>query len=95
VAYREKPQLSLPISSGTYVLGRRAIDRVPAGRRFDLPALIDALLQAEEAVLAYPHREPWVDVNDEAALAHAERLFSLNGSRWPGAIPFETRRVEP
>jgi len=95
VAYREKPQLSVPVSSGTYVLNRRAIDRVHAGRRLDVPALIDALLQADETVWAYPHSEPWIDVNDEAALAHAERLFSSNGSRLPGAIPFETRRVEP
>ena len=94
VAYREKPQLSLPISSGTYVLGRRAIDRVPAGRRFDLPALIDALLQADEAVLAYPHREPWVDVNDEAALAHAQRLFDRSRG-WPAVLPTQDERAEP
>jgi mannose-1-phosphate guanylyltransferase/phosphomannomutase len=91
VAYREKPTLSVPISSGTYVLSRRAIDRVPAGSRLDVPALIDALLQADEAVLAYPHQEPWIDVNDEAALAHAQRLFSQNGGRWPGA----SARAEP
>ena len=76
IAYREKPTLSIPISSGTYVLHRRAIDRVPAGRRLDVPALIEALLQAGEAVFAYPHQEPWIDVNDEAALAHAQQLFS-------------------
>jgi NDP-sugar pyrophosphorylase family protein len=84
VAYREKPKLSVPISSGTYVLGRRAIDRVPAGKRTDVPALIDILLEAGEAVLAYPHEEPWIDVNDEAALAHAQRLLAENGRRWPG-----------
>ena len=94
-AYREKPVISVPISSGTYVLHRRAIDRVPAGSRLDLPALIDALLEADEAVLAYPHQEHWVDVNDEAALAHAERLFSQNGRRWPGAVAAESERAQP
>jgi NDP-sugar pyrophosphorylase family protein len=84
VAYREKPNLSVPISSGTYVLGRRAIDRVPAGSRMDVPALVDTLLEAGEAVLAYPHQEPWIDINDEVALAHAQRLFAENGNRWPG-----------
>jgi NDP-mannose synthase len=76
VAYREKPTLSIPISSGTYALHRRAIDRVPPGRRLDVPALIEALLQAGEAVLAYVHQEPWIDVNDEVALSHAQQLFS-------------------
>jgi NDP-sugar pyrophosphorylase family protein len=84
VAYREKPNLSVPISSGTYVLGRRAINRVPAGSRMDVPALVDTLLEAGEAVLAYPHQEPWIDINDEVALAHAQRLFAENGNRWPG-----------
>jgi len=84
IAYREKPTLSVPISSGTYVLGRRAIDRVKTGSRMDVPSLIDALLEAREAVLAYPHEELWIDVNDEAALAHAQRLLAENGRRWPG-----------
>jgi NDP-mannose synthase len=95
LAYREKPELSVSISSGTYVLDRRAIDRVPLGFRLDVPALVDALLQADETVLAYPHREPWIDINDEAALAHAQRLLSLDGSRWPGAIVPDGGRAEP
>lgn len=74
-AYREKPELPVVISSGTYVLHRRAIARVPAGRRADLPALITSLLQDGELVAAHPHRETWIDVNDEAALAQAEELF--------------------
>lgn len=94
IAYREKPELPVSISSGTYVLGRRAIDRVPAGR-FDVPALVQSLLRAGEAVLAYPHADPWIDVNDEGALAHAERLLSINRSRWPGAVPRSGERVEP
>jgi mannose-1-phosphate guanylyltransferase len=95
VAYREKPQLPLPISSGTYVLSRRAIDRVPAGGRFDVPALIELLLQGDESVLAYAHREPWIDVNDEGALGLAQRLLAENGSRWPGAVAAEDGRAEP
>jgi NDP-sugar pyrophosphorylase family protein len=77
-AYREKPQLPVVISSGTYVLHRRAIARVPAGHRADLPALIASLLQDGEVVAAHPHRDTWIDVNDEAALAEAEALFE----RW-------------
>jgi len=95
LAYREKPKLSVSISSGTYVLNRRAIDRVPAGQRFDVPALIDALLQADDTVAAYPHSEPWMDVNDEAALSHARRMFSENVRRWPGAFVPENGRVQP
>lgn len=74
-AYREKPELPVVISSGTYVLHRRAIVRVPAGRRSDVPALIASLLEDGEVVAAHRHHEPWIDVNDEAALAQAQELF--------------------
>jgi NDP-sugar pyrophosphorylase family protein len=97
LAYREKPQLSVPISSGVYALSRRAIDRVPQGARFDAPALIGALLGAGEAVLAFAHQEPWIDVNDEAALAQAQRLFEQHGRDWPGAAaapPGQNEHVE-
>lgn len=95
VAYREKPEVFVPISSGTYVLDRRAIDRVPLGRRLDLPALIDSLLKDGESVLAYPHQERWLDVNDEAALTEAQRLLSCEGSRWPGLLPRDGGGLKP
>lgn len=82
VAYREKPELPVPISSGTYVLNRRAIERVPRGRRMDVPALVEALLRAGETVASFAHRAAWIDVNDEAALRHAERLFSGTPPPW-------------
>src|SRR3954467_771223 len=63
-AYREKPHLPVTISSGTYVLHRRAIARVRRGRRTDVPWLIAALLQGGEQVAAHPHRDIWIDVND-------------------------------
>lgn len=85
VAYREKPALPVPISSGTYVLHRRAIDRVPPGRRMDVPALIEALLAAGEPVVAHPHEEAWIDVNDEAALDRAQGLLAKSVRPWPGA----------
>ena len=75
VAYREKPIIHVPVSSGTYVLSRRAIDRIRPGARLDAPDLINQLLGAGETVVAYPHQDWWVDVNDEAALSRAESLL--------------------
>lgn len=75
-AYREKPQLPLSISSGTCVLGRRALSRVEKGQRLDVPRLVELLLEAGEPVAAFQHRAAWVDVNDEAALAQAQALFA-------------------
>jgi NDP-sugar pyrophosphorylase family protein len=82
-AYREKPTIPVPISSGTYVLARRAIDRVPRERRFDVPALIALLLDSGEKVLAHAHEDAWIDVNDEVALARAQGLVAERRAAWP------------
>lgn len=74
VGYEEKPELAVWISSGAYVLGRSAIDRVPPGLRLDLPTLIHSLIAAGDAVACYRHQDHWIDINDEAALARAETL---------------------
>lgn len=79
IAYREKPELPVVISSGTYVFHRTAIALVPTGRRTDVPALIGALLENGEVVAAHPHRDLWIDINDEAALAQADDLFAPRG----------------
>jgi NDP-sugar pyrophosphorylase family protein len=76
-AYREKPELPVVISSGTYVLHRRAMACVPPRRRTDVPGLIGALLEKGEVVAAHPHSDLWIDINDEAALAQADDLFAL------------------
>lgn len=83
VAYREKPKLPVTISSGVYVLSRRAIDRVIPNQRLDVPTLIELLLRTNEAVVAFPHHERWIDINDEAALAIAQRLFATEERALP------------
>jgi NDP-sugar pyrophosphorylase family protein len=75
-AYREKPELPVVISSGTYVLHRRAIARIPPGQRTDVPALIARLLASGEVVAAHSHTERWIDINDEVALGQADALFA-------------------
>jgi NDP-mannose synthase len=75
-AYREKPELPVVISSGTYVLHRSAIACVPPGRRTDVPGLIGVLLERGALVAAHAHCDRWIDINDEDALARADDLFA-------------------
>ena len=46
VGYDEKPELSYMVSMGVYALEPEAIEHVPAGRYYDLPDLVLALLAA-------------------------------------------------
>lgn len=84
VEYREKPIFHVSVSSGTYLLGRAAIERLRPGARRDAPELMNELLEAGETVLAYAHQEPWIDVNDEAALFQAESLLLSSRSQGEG-----------
>ena len=83
VRYEEKPRMPVHVSSGTYVLGRRAIGMIEAGQRLDLPDLVTALLAASTPVRTWAHAAEWIDVNDETALTRAEDLLQASGTRWP------------
>jgi mannose-1-phosphate guanylyltransferase/phosphomannomutase len=73
-AYVEKPERRIRISSGVYVLSQDAIDLLPPGQRADVPWLVERLLARGASVLSFPHKTPWIDVNDVASLERAERL---------------------
>lgn len=75
IAYDEKPELKILISSGLFVLSRRALDEIPP-RRTEVSWLVNALLARGDKVAAYVHDAPWIDVNDLPAADRAERLFS-------------------
>jgi NDP-sugar pyrophosphorylase family protein len=83
VRYEEKPRVLVRVSSGTYVLNRRAIDTIEPDQRLDLPDLVSALLAASAPVRAWAHSAEWIDVNDETALARAEDVVHASGTRWP------------
>ncbi|HKQ62805.1 MAG TPA: sugar phosphate nucleotidyltransferase [Candidatus Polarisedimenticolaceae bacterium] len=74
--YLEKPVTRFPASSGTYVLGAKAVALLDDERRWDVPDLVTALIARGDHVCAFPHEAPWIDVNDAAARAHAERLLA-------------------
>ena len=75
-AYHEKPVYRPWVSSGTYVLSPLAIASIEPAERIDLPQLYERLRERAARVSAYQHAAEWVDVNDAAALARANDLFS-------------------
>jgi NDP-sugar pyrophosphorylase family protein len=87
VAYDEKPELATTVSMGVYVLDAAALRYVPAGRYYDLPDLVLALLAAGEPVGSYPYDGYWLDIGREddyrVAQADAGRLLPelLRGAR--------------
>jgi len=77
-AYLEKPELRLQVSSGTYVLSRRAIAFIPETGATSIPQLFERLRTNGERIAAYEHDAPWIDVNDRAAVLRAEALVAAH-----------------
>lgn len=88
-AYREKPEIPVRVSSGTYVLSASSIAALDPEARCDVPTLVDRLLARGLTVGAFAHESPWIDVNDSAAVARAEALVAEHPER------FERHAGEP
>jgi NDP-mannose synthase len=76
VAYAEKPEHRVLVSSGVMVLGPAAIARIPRGQATGTSWLANRLLAAGARIAALPHDAPWIDVNDLAAAEDAVRLLA-------------------
>jgi NDP-mannose synthase len=76
VTYREKPERRILVSSGVFVLSPTATQHLPRGQRTEVAGLVNRLLAEHERVTAFLHDAPWVDVNDSAGIARAERLVA-------------------
>ena len=81
-AYLEKPAKRWRISSGTYVVGPRARALLVADEPCGFPTLVERALARRLAVVHHDHGAPWVDVNDAADLAEAERLYAAERARF-------------
>jgi NDP-sugar pyrophosphorylase family protein len=88
--YREKPAVDLVVSTGIYAVEPRAVEFVPDGVPFDVPALVLALLDAGERVGSYDHDGLWLDIGrhddyaeavallESGRLAHLDAEFDLS-----------------
>jgi NDP-sugar pyrophosphorylase family protein len=59
---REKPTLSFMINAGIYVMEPSVHKFIPNGLRFDMPDLIERLLQDNRPIASFPIVEYWSDI---------------------------------
>jgi dTDP-glucose pyrophosphorylase len=67
----EKPVLREFINAGIYLLDPAVRRHLPAEERFDMPQLVQRLLEAGETVAGFPVHEYWVDVGELHAYEQA------------------------
>ena len=76
VAYREKPEHRVLVSSGVFVLSSAASTSLPRGQRTEVSGLVNLLLAQQAEVGAFLHEAAWIDINDSRAVARAEELIA-------------------
>jgi len=60
--YVEKPTLAYQASMGIYAFNSRVLEYVPKGEYFDLPQLVNVLLEKKVRVLGYHFKDYWRDI---------------------------------
>lgn len=68
----EKPQLNFLVNAGVYLIEPSALEYIPQGRNFDMPDLIQSLINDKRMVVSFPILEYWLDVGRPADYATAQ-----------------------
>ena len=80
--YLEKPRRGYHVSSGVYVLSRRALGFLPPAGPFDMPDLIRAAMAEGRRVLAHPVAAYWKDIGRLDHYEAATRDFEADPTRF-------------
>ncbi len=83
--YIEKPVIDYHVSMGVNVVSRRALELIPAGQKYDMPQLMQALLDAGERVSCYATDCYWQDIGRFDDYQQASADFSTDPERFLGA----------
>lgn len=80
VAYEEKPETSLTVSMGIYVMEPEIVTQIPPSTYFDFPQLVHELLDAGCKVGTFPHVGAWLDIGRRDDYEVALERWSLGNA---------------
>jgi len=72
----EKPTHRFNVNAGIYVLDPAALDNIPRDTFFDMPNLINSLLDDKRPVSSFPVHEYWIDIGHMQELERAHDDFA-------------------
>lgn len=79
-AYEEKPEIASLVSMGVYVLEPEAVEFIPESSYFDIPDLVQTLLDQGERVGAFTYDGMWFDIGRKDDYEHAVETWHANGN---------------
>lgn len=71
----EKPQISVFVSAGIYLLSPKVVSFVEKGQRLDMPDLINRILEQKGRVVSFPIVEYWLDVGAPREYEKAQKDY--------------------
>ena len=91
LAYEEKPEIPYVVSMGVYVAEPSILRHIPTDRHFDMPEVVQTLIDADEQVGSYLYDGFWLDIGRhddyERAIREYEELKTV-------LLPDDTSPVE-
>ena len=75
----EKPVHRTMVSAGIYVLEQQALKLLPKGGRYDMPALLQDLVDRGLRTAGFPIHEYWLDIGRLEDLERANEYFESGG----------------
>lgn len=77
---REKPEFTLFVNAGIYLLEPTTYQFVPRGCHFNMTDLIERLISQQRTVVSFPIREYWLDIGQHADYEQAQELMKETGT---------------
>jgi NDP-sugar pyrophosphorylase family protein len=71
----EKPTQQYEVSMGIYIVSPEALNRIPDNTFYDMPQLIEKLIDSHENVIVYENDDLWIDVGQIKDLKKAAEIF--------------------
>lgn len=75
VEYKEKPEMTFPVSMGVYIYAPETLQYVPENGWLDLPDLAMQLVNAGKRVATFPFEGYWLDVGTHDDFEKAEKVL--------------------
>jgi NDP-sugar pyrophosphorylase family protein len=82
VGFEEKPSIPFEVSTGVYMVNRRALSFIPDDRPFGFDDLMRSLVSLSEKVHVEPHRGYWMDIGRPDDYETAVADFEANPQRF-------------
>jgi dTDP-glucose pyrophosphorylase len=71
----EKPVQSFDVNAGVYVIDKELLSYIPQKEYFDMPTLLEKLMEKEIKADCFPMYEQWIDIGQVSDLDYARSIY--------------------